>query len=145
MCAEQVRRRTGRYTDALAALFGLAVFIVAVLLVRNSATGELMLAGTLLAIIWLVLQEQPILYRLSELAPLRLAIKIPATLGGVSYGLYLIYYPTLMLAKFVFNLFVVGVIISVLASLALAAFAESLAGTLKRQLLSSGGIRPTSL
>ena len=145
MCAEQVRRGTGRYVDALAALTGLALLIVAVLLVKSSATGKLMLAGTLLGIIWLVLQEQPILYRLGELAPLRLAIKVLATLGGFSYGLYLIHYPTLMLAKFVFTESVVGVIISVLASLALAVFAESFAGTLKRQMLSSGGIRPTSL
>jgi peptidoglycan/LPS O-acetylase OafA/YrhL len=145
VCAEQVRRGTGRYVDTLAVLAGLAILIGAVLLVKSSATGKLISAGTMLAILWLILQGQPIFYWLSELAPLRLAIKVLAALGGFSYGLYLIHYPTLMLAKFVFAESVVGVIISVLASFALAAFAESLAGTLKRQMPSSGGIRPTSL
>jgi peptidoglycan/LPS O-acetylase OafA/YrhL len=133
VCAEDLYRQYGSYTEAVATLIGLALSMCTVMLVTGSATARVILSGTIIGIVWVIIQRR--LARLAEVAPLRWTFRILAALGVVSYGLYLIHYPIIMLAHFSFTDTPLGLIVALIASLVGAILAEVSGDHLKRQLL----------
>jgi peptidoglycan/LPS O-acetylase OafA/YrhL len=142
VCAEDLLREHGPYGHALVAMAGLALLTWALVLIRESSTGRVILSGALLGIGWLILQSRPALARLAKIGPVRWIIRFLAALGMISYGLYLVHYPTLKLTIFLTADSVTGLVIGVFASLTFAALAEGTGFVLRRQMLSAHQTRP---
>jgi peptidoglycan/LPS O-acetylase OafA/YrhL len=131
---DDVRAKQVHRGELLVVLMALAFLIGMGILLRDSATLQLMLSGTILGIVWLVLYGNELSW-VMRLRPINATIEFLAWIGAASYSLYLLHYPILQLTKYLLADTTMAIVASVGASLAAAVVAERLAGWIKRQLL----------
>ena len=141
--SEEVYHARMRPYGLIGLLAGLGVAMGIVIELHASATLRLMLSGTVIGIVWLFLQSHLLASRFANLWPCVACIKPLAKLGGVSYGLYLIHYPTLSVCRFVFGDSTIGFTVAVIGSVALAYSAEIVGGHVKEVILSRPVARET--
>ena len=133
---EDVRSKQASPAELAGVLLVLAILIATVILLRGSATLELMLSGAIIGILWLALQRQELSWLLQS-PPVDALVGFLARVGLISYSLYLLHYPILQLTKFLMSDSTIAVLVGVAAALTAAAITERAGAWIQRQLLAS--------
>jgi peptidoglycan/LPS O-acetylase OafA/YrhL len=131
---DDMRQKEAPRIGLVFVLLVLVVLLTVADLLRESATLQVMASGAVLGLLWIVIQSDAVSWVL-RIKPIAMLIDCLAWIGGFSYALYLLHYPLIELVKNVLTDDTAGIVIAILASLAVAFAAEWLANWIKQQLL----------
>jgi len=148
--AEDVYRDRSKTWCLIGVLCLLGLALQAILWIRESATLESMLYGTVIAGIWLLVQHMQEFWGKFGPKALNVIVLNGARIGGISYGLYLIHYPTLLVVNFMFEDSVSGMIFAAVVSFLLATAVETAGWRIRRVILrplsaKAAAIKPADL